>query len=374
MTSHTDSWTPQSSGPNQSRLIKVLIGILGVIAVAVVALAVVLVAGGGKGEANSTDEVPATTVPAPFGEQNSDTPMLNPEPPAVENRPEAVPPVPGAYPGGGGPRPATAVPLPTYTGRYSNALSAHLVTPTANIGCDFNAPDHRGGQGLCGVVSFNSSSSPLGTERLGGQQKGKWVVPFSDNRIGAPTASSGTTGWMNQPANDGYQVPIVEYGKQYYFQDWVCASEMNGLTCWNTTTGSGVFLSREKVERFDGPATPGPDSPQGQGLDIVFGSTAPNGRGLGESRPSTIYYGSDPTGRVMDVTWSSWGEDRAEGNGLGNWRQPGIGTFETPAEVVAFDPGSCGGKTAYRKAAIYFPSKGEVFDPSNFVEICFTER
>lgn len=282
--------------------------------------------------------------------------------------------MPGAYPGGGGPRPAAAEPLPTYVGRYSNLTSAHLLTPSGNIGCDFNDPDHRANQGLCGIVSYNTTSSPLGTERLGGQQKGKWTLPLAENRFQSATASSGTTGWMNQPTTDGYQVPVAEYGKQYYFQDWVCASEEAGMTCWNTDTGSGVFMSREKVERFDGPATQGTNSQPSQGSDVVFGSMAPNGRGLGETRPNTIYYGSDPTGRVMDVTWNSWSDDRAEGSGLGNWRQPGVGTFETPAQVVAFDPGTCNGKRAYRKAAIYFPSKGETFDSASHVDVCFTDR
>ncbi|WLP91054.1 hypothetical protein [Gordonia sp. NB41Y] len=166
---------------------------------------------------------------------------------------QATPPVPGADVGAGGPRPATAQPLPTYVSRYGKLRSAHLVTPTGRIGCDFNQPDAEGAQGLCGITSFNKSSSPLGCVTRSGTCKGRWIFPLAANRVDAPTDGSGTTGWMNQPATDGYQVPVAAYGNQYYFDDWVCASESNGLTCWNTTTGSGVFLAVEQAVRFDGP-------------------------------------------------------------------------------------------------------------------------
>lgn len=365
------NWSSPDGGMNQTLLVKILIGVSAAVVVALVAVVALIVTG-----ANESSEAPGaattTTVVVPSNSPSQPVPEQAAE---AEPAPEAVAPVAGAFPGGGGPRPATAEPLPTYTGRYTKIESAHLLTPSGNIGCDFNAPDHRGGQGLCGIVSFNDTSSPLGTERLGGQQKGKWIFPFAANRIGEPTAASGTTGWMNQPANDGYQVPVAEYGKQYYFKDWVCASEEPGLTCWNTTTGSGVFLSREKAERFDGPATAQPaDNPSGQDTDVVLGSNDSMAKGLGQSRPDLIYFGGDPTGRVMDVTWSSWGGDKAEATGLGNWREAGVGTHEAPATVVAFDVGTCNGKRAYRKVAIFFPQHGESFDPANGVNVCFTDR
>lgn len=369
------NWPQESGGPTNSLLVKILIALSVAVVVALIAV-VALFATSTAG--NSEDAGAATTtvtVPSSGEYPPAPEPVANQEPPAQRDAPDAVPPVAGAYPGGGGPRPATAEPLPTYTGRYSKLESAHLLTPSGNIGCDFNAPDDSGSQGLCGIKSFNSPSSPLGTEKSVGNRKGKWIFPFAANRIGEPTIGSGTTGWMNQPASDGYQVPVAEYGKQYYFQDWVCASEEPGLTCWNTSTGSGVFLSREKAERFDGPATPAAaDSPSGQDADVVFGSMASNGKGLGQSQPGIIYFGGDPTGRVMDVTWNSWGGDKAEAAGLGNWREAGVGTHEAPATVVAFDVGTCNGKRAYRKAAIFFPQRGEAFDPANGVNICFTDR
>lgn len=371
------NWSSPDGGTNQALLVKILIGVSAAVVVALVAV-VALIATGANGSSEDPDAATTTTVVVPSSSQSppASKPVTDQEPTGEAAAPDAVPPVAGAYPGGGGPRPATAEPLPTYVGRYTKIVSAHLLTPSGNIGCDFNAPNDSGGQGLCGIVSFNSPSSPLGTKKSVGNRKGKWIFPFAANRIGEPTIGSGTTGWMNQPASDGYQVPVAEYGKQYYFKDWVCASEEPGLTCWNTGTGSGVFLSREKAERFDGPATPDPaDSSRGQDADdVVFGSMASNGKGLGQSRPGIIYFGSDPTGRVMDVTWSFWGGDKAEATGLGNWREDGVGTHEAPATVVAFDVGTCNGKRAYRKADIFFPERGETFDPASGVNICFTDR
>lgn len=371
----TRNWPSPDGGTNQALAVKILIGVGAAVVVALVAV-VALIVTGANGSSEDLGAATTTTVTTPSSGQVSPAPNQAQAQPVAEAEPApAAPPVAGAYPGGGGPRPETAEPLPTYVGRYTKLESAHLLTPSGNIGCDFNAPDPSGSQGLCGIKSFNTNSSPLGTERLGGQQKGKWIFPFAANRIGEPTAGSGTTGWMNQPASDGYQVPVAGYGKQYYFKDWVCASEEPGLTCWNTSTGSGVFLSREKAERFDGPATPAPaDNPSGQDTDVVLGSNDSMAKGLGQSRPDLIYFGGDPTGRVMDVTWSSWGGDKAEATGLGNWREAGVGTHEAPATVVAFDVGTCNGKRAYRKAAIFFPQRGESFDPANGVNVCFTDR
>ncbi|GED96369.1 hypothetical protein [Gordonia crocea] len=281
-------------------------------------------------------------------------------------------PVEDAYPGAGGPRPTGAIPLPTYVSRYGKVLSAHLLTPTGGIGCDFQAADSDGRQGQCGVLSYNKSSSPLGCVNRVGTCKGKWLLPLRHDRVGDPTDSSGTTGWMNQPANDGYRVPRVAYGKQYYFQNWVCASEFHGLTCWNTTTGSGVFLSKQKVERFDGPGKAAPTTSAGGA--VVLGSMPPNGKGYGQERPTTVYTGGVGRARVTDITWTSWGGERAEGTGTGVWlREDRVGTEqEVPATIVAWDIGTCNGKRAYRKITWYFPSKGENFDSRSHMKACWS--
>ncbi|MFT3715645.1 MAG: hypothetical protein QM774_06780 [Gordonia sp. (in: high G+C Gram-positive bacteria)] len=283
------------------------------------------------------------------------------------NAPQA--PVAGAYPGAGGPRPATAQPMPTET--KSGADYAYLLTPSGNIGCDFSTQNEYTRQGQCGVKSMNDTSSPLGTEQLAGSTKGRWLFQFSDNRVGEPVGSSGTTGWMNQPSS---KITTAAYGQQYYFEDWVAASEESGLTVWNTQTGSGVFLSREKAERFDGPGGQGsPQQSSNKGEPIVLGSMPSNGRGYGTERPQEVYAGGDPSSRITGITWSSWGGDRAEGTGAGTYQTAGKPSEQgVPATIVASDPGECAGKRAYTKVTYYFPSKGEAFGSRSPMNACWT--
>lgn len=309
--------------------------------------------GGGDGPAQ---QEPSEAVPAPA--------------PAAK----ASPPLPGAYPAAGGPRPPTAIPLPTYVSRYGKVKSAHLLTPTGGVGCDFQTAGSDGKQGQCGVRSMNTVNSPLGTERIGSSTKGKWLFPFSNNRVGAPYGSSGTTGWMNQPANDGYHVPRVEYGKQYYFEDWAIASEENGLTVWNTTTGSGVFLSNEKAETFDGPGGTTPSQQGGSGDEtVVLGSLPSNGKGYGTTRPTLVHNGGGPTTGVKDITWSSWGGPTAEGVGTGTWQTAGLGSEEyIPANIIASEIGTCNGTRAYTRITWYFPTKGEKLGDRRLMDACWS--
>ena len=43
---------------------------------------------------------------------------------------------------------------------------------------------------------------------------------------------------------------VVPYGTAVYYEKYVCASEENGLTCWNTETGHGAFMNRDGVTTF----------------------------------------------------------------------------------------------------------------------------
>ncbi|NLG47530.1 hypothetical protein [Gordonia sp. (in: high G+C Gram-positive bacteria)] len=342
------------------------VAVLLVIAVGVFA-AVMLRDGGEDQPANAAASTASSEQPtAP-----AQPPHQQPEP-TPESGPTA--PVDGAYVDAGGPRPPGAIPLPTYVSRYGKVSSAHLLTPTGGIGCDFQEAGSGGKQGQCGVRKFNRASSPLGTEKVGGSTKGKWLFQLVGDRVGQPVATTGTTGWMNQPANDGYQVPRVEYGKQYYFQDWVVASEENGLTLWNTKTGSGVFLSNERVETFEGPGRSAPTTGT-SGEGIVLGSVQSNGRGYGNAQPSAIDLGGASSTSIMTgISWTDWGSDRATGTGVGTYQPPDkSGIYKesnTPGIVAAFAPGMCSGKRAYTKIVYYFPSKGQGFDAANAIDIC----
>ncbi|MGI6795727.1 hypothetical protein [Gordonia sihwensis] len=348
---------PTKRGP----LLPILITTVVVLVVALVVAVVLVVMNDGDRDDSASPAAATST-------ETADAPQTAPAA-TTTAEPEPQAPVVGAYVGAGGPRPAGAEPLPTYTGRYTKLLSAHLLTPTGGIGCDFNAADQDGRQGQCGVRSMNTTSSPLGTEVIGGTRKGKWLFQLSGNKVGAPTGNSGTTGWMNAPG-EGYTVPRVEYGKQYYFEDWAIASEVNGLTVWNVTTGSGVFLSNEKVETFDGP---GPATATATAEDVVLGSMPSNGKGYGTSRPTEVYAGGSPTSRITNITWSSWGGDRAEGTGTGTYRVDGrVGREQyIPATVVASNIGMCNGKRAYLTIAWYFPSKGETASAGREMKTCW---
>lgn len=344
-----------------------------------VMLAIVALDVGAPDESGSDATVGAVDAPAGDGAVQQEA-RLGADAPPAESAPDQEPPVPGAFPGAGGPRPDGAEPLPTYVSRYGKITSAHLITPTGKIGCDFYDEHTESGQGLCAITSYNTPDSPLGCIDRAGTCKGRWVFPLADDRVQEPTDGSGTTGWMNQPASDGYTVPVADYGKQYYFENWACASEMSGLTCWNTDTGSGVFLSQELAERFDGPGAPaaaGQSEGRAGGGSVVLGSMPSNGRGYGTERPKDVYNGGDGRARVTGITWSGWGGERAEGTGTGVWIPPGRGTGheqDTPATIVVWDLGQCDGKPAYRKVTWYFPSKGQDFDSQTHMDACWTER
>ena len=94
--------------------------------------------------------------------------------------------------------------------------------------------------------------------------------------------------------------------------------------------------------------------------------------GYGQARPVTIYNGGDPTGRVEDVRWDSWGGPTAIGHGTSYASGPvGVagGHFE-PATVLAFDRGSCAGRPAYLAIQWYFPGEVVSLHPEQYIEIC----
>ena len=43
---------------------------------------------------------------------------------------------------------------------------------------------------------------------------------------------------------------VVPYGTVVYHSDYTCASELAGMTCWNTTTGHGAFMSNMNTTTF----------------------------------------------------------------------------------------------------------------------------
>ena len=105
-------------------------------------------------------------------------------------------------------------------------------------------------------------------------------------------------------------------------------------------------------------------------LGVVWG---PYQSGWGTSRPSEVFNGGDPTGRITNVTWQSWGSPEAVGHGTSYYVSPTAavltGEFE-PATIVAWDLGTCLGHRAYLRAAWYFPTKDEKLDRTTSYDIC----
>ena len=344
--------------PGTNRLVAVL---------ALLAAAVLVLAGCGDDRAETVAGATGTSEAPALAGEPSQTQSSAPSAAAPAGAP-----VPGAYAGAGGPRPADAEPLPTYVA--GGVTSATFLTPSGGIGCDFAASADQGG---CGVRAYNQSK-PYGCTQLAGTCKANWFFPFAGDRVGPIKARTDTTGWMNQPAAS---VSRVAYGKVVYFQDWVCASAYTGLTCWNTKTGSGVFLSNERSETFTGPGgaaapastrtvAPAQTGAPSSGA-IVLGATVSGGAGYGTARPTALDNGGSRTGMVDQISWSSWGGDRAEGRGRGFNAQGDVmgGAPETYSViVVAFDPGTCGGQRAYRK--LFVGSVGQAFDPANARDVC----
>jgi len=54
------------------------------------------------------------------------------------------------------------------------------------------------------------------------------------------------------PAFQSPETPpqTVPYGTVVYHGDYTCASEITGLTCWNTTTGHGAFMTNFETITF----------------------------------------------------------------------------------------------------------------------------
>lgn len=105
-------------------------------------------------------------------------------------------------------------------------------------------------------------------------------------------------------------------------------------------------------------------------LGIVWASAQ---KGYGQVRPTEVYNGGDPTGMVSAITWNSWGGPKATGTGTAIYVPPGGSVPDgkaTPATVVAFNLGQCQGRLMYQAIEWYFPSKGETFNPTAYINIC----
>ncbi|MFT4189671.1 MAG: hypothetical protein QM621_13980 [Aeromicrobium sp.] len=121
---------------------------------------------------------------------------------------------------------------------FSSASRDQIDEATGNIGCDLYADGSHG----CGVLSY------INDEPYGGNEIGDalWWIDFPAS--GEPDIFARG----DAPAFGGlrFAAETVEYGAVVYYGDFVCASEEDGLTCWNAETGHGAFMHRDGYEAF----------------------------------------------------------------------------------------------------------------------------
>ena len=121
--------------------------------------------------------------------------------------------------------------------------TAMIVSPSGNIGCDLSA--HFAG---CGVLSYRSDGT-FGQDAMGSPN---WWFDLSSGA----TPQLGGRGEGAFSLDEAFRGPgssspqVVEYGQSVTFGSWVCSSEETGMTCRNTETGHGVFLSSARYETF----------------------------------------------------------------------------------------------------------------------------
>ena len=127
-------------------------------------------------------------------------------------------------------------------GNLVSEKTAMIVSPSGNIGCDLSA--HYAG---CGVLSYRSNGT-YGKDEAGSP---KWWFDLSSG--GTPQLagrSEGAFSLYEAFRGGGSSPQVVEYGQSVTFGSWVCSSEETGMTCRNTETGHGVFLSSGRYETF----------------------------------------------------------------------------------------------------------------------------
>jgi hypothetical protein len=108
-------------------------------------------------------------------------------------------------------------------------------------------------------------------------------------------------------------------------------------------------------------------------LGLLTGVFKPGGVGFGKVRPKEVFNGGDPTGLVTSITWHGWGQGQAVGTGRSTYVAPNQAVAQgrtEPVRIVAFGLGVCDGHYMYAAVEWYFPQHKQVFDASQFEDVC----
>lgn len=137
----------------------------------------------------------------------------------------------------GGPRPPDAVPLVSHS-PIDGGLG---VLTIGEVTCEFYPPEWgEDALGGCGILPF-LEESPFGGTDVGPA----WWVP-----LGTDEPVIGPKGDAPYFGADGTRPHELVVGDAVHIGDTVCARTFWGLTCWNTETGHGAFMTPEVVTTF----------------------------------------------------------------------------------------------------------------------------
>jgi hypothetical protein len=158
----------------------------------------------------------------------------------------------------------------------------------------------------------------------------------------------------------------------------------NATLCLYVNAGSESDLvgqaTRAPEPEVLAPASPPAPSLDAPSSDVPILAGPPAGsraalyeEGYGHAKPSIIYNGGDPEGRIRHIHWTSWGSAQAVGSGISEYVAPGqIGAEGRPesARVVLFHLGYCRERRAYDAVEWYFPQHGQRFRPHTYIDSC----
>lgn len=177
--------------------------------------------------------------------------------------------------------------------------------------------------------------------------------PSSATPAASSTTPFGVDCTGTGPATEHAWILLGEgHGKATYFQ-----------LCHKTAPWTDSQWADDENEVPEG-MTPPPDIKRSTVAPVLGKVYAPGQQGYGQVQPTTIFNGGDPTGRITNIKWSSWGAAQATGTGIADYQAPGQGTADTKPEqatVVAFNLGKCGSTLMYQSVTWFFPQHGQTF-------------
>ena len=199
----------------------------------------------------STEATPSQATPSakPSPEEKTESPETpNPKKAAKgATTPQGFALPEGAYAGAGGPIPADATEVTAiYRNEYTHM--GLIVTPSGNIGCDLGTLHDEKSEkdqsaSTCTIFEVDQAPHTLGPNGPDDKANCVW---WNDEGAALPCVQTDASLFQmqNPPAQ------VVPYGKVVYKNSIACASERNGLTCWDTRTGHGTFLNKQKMHIF----------------------------------------------------------------------------------------------------------------------------